>query len=77
MREANILEELDGERVEQENLEALKSILGPAAAAASEEKREENLTADEEVDVEGIWSPSLLIQVAFQHDHLQFKGEGT
>ena len=61
MREANILEELDGEKVEQENLEALKSIEGPAA---SREKREENLTANEEVDVEGVWSPRRLIQVS-------------
>ena len=61
MREANILEELDGEKVEQENLEALKSIEGPAA---SRENREENLTANEEVDVEGVWSPRRLIQVS-------------
>ena len=60
MREANILEELDGEKLEQENLEALKSIEG---AAASNERREEKRTGDEEVDVEGVWSPQLLIQV--------------
>ena len=60
MREANILEELDGEKLEQENLEALKSIEG---AAASNERREEKRTGDEEVDVEGVWSPRQLLQV--------------
>merc|ERR1719339_382585 len=59
MREANILEELDGEKLEQENLEALKSIEG---AAASNENREEKRTGDEEVDVEGDWSPRQLLQ---------------
>ena len=64
MREANILEELDGEKMEQENLEALKNIEGEAAASKKED-RNENLTADEveEVDVEGVWSPRQLIQV--------------
>ena len=64
MREANILEELDGEKMEQENLEALKSIEGEAAASKKVD-RNENLTADEveEVDVEGVWSPRQLIQV--------------
>ena len=64
MREANILEELDGEKMEQENLEALKSIEGEAEASKKED-RNENLTADEveEVDVEGVWSPRQLIQV--------------
>ena len=61
MREANILEDLDAEKLEQENLEALKSIEGPAAPY--KENREESLTAVEEVDVEGVWSPQLLIQV--------------
>ena len=60
MREANILEELDGEKLEQENVEALKSIEG---AAASNENREEKRTGDEEVDVEGVWSPRQLLQV--------------
>merc|ERR1719209_1423306 len=60
MREANILEDLDAEKLEQENLEALKSIEGPAAPY--KENREESLTAVEEVDVEGVWSPQLLIQ---------------
>ena len=65
MREANILEELEGERAnilegeraEQENLEALRSIEGAALETSV-------LTVDEEVDVESIWSPRLLIQVA-------------
>ena len=60
MREANILEELDGEKLEQENLEALKNIEG---TAASNERREEKRTGDEEVDVEGVWSPRQLLQV--------------
>merc|ERR1719209_1255016 len=60
MREANILEDLDAEKLEQENLEALKSIEGPAAPY--KENREESLTAVEEVDVEGVRSPQLLIQ---------------
>jgi len=59
MREANILEELDGEKLEQENLEALKNIEG---TAASNERREEKRTGDEEVDVEGVWSPRQLLQ---------------
>jgi len=56
MREANILEELEGEKAEQENLEALKSIEG-----AAEENRDVE-TVDEEVDVESVWSPRSLIQ---------------
>merc|ERR1719341_2002342 len=59
MREANILEELDGEKLEQENLEALKNIEG---TAASNERREEKRAGDEEVDVEGVWSPRQLLQ---------------
>ena len=62
MREANILEELDcGEKAGQEDLEALKSNAG--AAGNGNRELEENLTADEEVDVESVWSPHLLIQV--------------
>ena len=60
MREAdiNILEDLDiEEKAEQE--EALKSIAG----AAGNGNREETMTADEEVDVESVWSPEMLIQV--------------
>ena len=64
MREANILEELEGEKAEQENLEALKSIEG-----AAEENRDVE-TVDEEVDVESVWSPRSLIQVGLRKSKL-------
>ena len=64
MREANILEELEGEKAEQENLEALKSIEG-----AAEENRDVE-TVDEEVDVESVWSPRSLIQVGQRKSEL-------
>ena len=64
MREANILEELEGEKAEQENLEALKSIEG----AVGENRDVE--TVDEEVDVESVWSPRSLIQVGQRKSEL-------
>ena len=57
MREANILEELEGQKGEQENVAAIKSIGG-----LSKENKE---TVDEDVDVEGIWSPHKLVQGRF------------
>ena len=77
MREANILDEMEAEKMEQENLEALESISGSAAevfepgnlealkimeGSVSENSRRK--AADVDVDVESVWTPHQLIQVS-------------
>ena len=76
MREANILDEMEAEKMEQENLEALESISGSAgevfepgnleALKIMEGSGSENSlrkAADVDVDVESVWTPHQLIQV--------------
>merc|ERR1719445_2055984 len=75
MREANILDEMEAEKMEQENMEALESISGSAAEVfeagnlealkimegpGSENSRQK--AADVDVDVESVWTPHQLIQ---------------
>jgi len=75
MREANILDEMEAEKMEQENLEALESIDGSAGevfepgnlealkimeGSGSENSRRK--AADVDVDVESVWTPHQLIQ---------------
>ena len=77
MREANILDEMEAEKMEQENLEALESISGSAGevfepgnlealkimeGSMSENSRQK--AADVDVDVESVWTPHQLIQVS-------------
>ena len=77
MREANILDEMEAEKMEQENLEALENIGGSAgevfepgnleALKIMEESGSENghrKAADDDVDVESVWTPHQLIQVS-------------
>ena len=77
MREANILDEMEAEKTDQENLEALESISGSAGevfepgnlealkimeGSGSENSRRK--AADVDVDVESAWTPHQLIQVS-------------